>query len=354
MEPRAGDSVVVGMSGGVDSTYAAHSLVREGLTVAGLTLRFFSGMGQQQESLDELAVKRARHICERLDIEHIVIDAGELFRGRVVDYLVRSYGSGATPNPCVTCNRHIKFPLLAEAADRLGAGWIATGHYARVEIFGEKPVIAAASDRNKDQSYFLYRLTPEILERSIFPLGRVGKDEVRAALEDIDLPARERESQDICFMGEEGLEGFLEARLAPSPGDVLNTRGEKIGTHRGSCFYTVGQRKGLGVAAGTPLYVIRKDTDRNLVFLGEGEELLSRKAVCRDIVLTERLMEMPLRGKIRYRHGPARVENLIISKDEMTVIFTEPQRAVTPGQSLVLYRGDLVAGGGIITGDGKR
>jgi tRNA-specific 2-thiouridylase len=185
-------------------------------------------------------------------------------------------------------------------------------------------------------------------------LVRVGKDEVRAALEDIDLPARERESQDICFMGEEGLEGFLEARLAPSPGDVLNTRGEKLGTHRGSCFYTVGQRKGLGVAAGTPLYVIRKDTDRNLVFLGEGEELLSRQAVCRDIVLTERLMEMPLRGKIRYRHGPARVENLIISKDEMTVIFTEPQRAVTPGQSLVLYRGDLVAGGGIITGDGKR
>ncbi|MFO7914936.1 MAG: tRNA 2-thiouridine(34) synthase MnmA [Candidatus Krumholzibacteriales bacterium] len=348
MEVNPGERAAVGMSGGVDSTFAAYALIREGFSVTGITLRFFSGMGDTQARREDRIVERARRICGSLGIEHQAVDAGALFDKNVVDYLVSSYGFGETPNPCVMCNQYVKFPLIARAADRTGARWIATGHYASTGRFRGIPVVAAAADRNKDQSYFLYRVSPELLERCIFPLGEGNKKEVIKAVRDMELPAGSDESQDICFLTEEGLFPFLSAILTSSSGDVLDLKGNKIGTHRGCCFYTVGQRKGFGISAPAPLYVVEIDPARNVVILGQREDLFSRLAVCRNTVIRGNLEGVELSAKIRYRHPPAPVESIDFDEGRMTVRFREPQRAITPGQSLVLYHRGMVVGGGII------
>lgn len=354
MEVNPGERIAVGMSGGVDSTFAAYSLISEGFLVTGITLRFFSRLGETQARKDDLIVERARRVCGKLGIDHQVVDAGPLFDENVVDYTAASYGSGSTPNPCIMCNQYVKFPLIAHAADRTGARWIATGHYASIGSFRGSPVVSAAADRNKDQSYFLYRVDPRLLERSIFPLGQGIKENVRDAVRDLELPAAGNESQDICFLTEDGLSPFLSARLAPSRGDVLDMKGNKIGTHRGSCFYTVGQRKGFGISAPTPLYVVEIDPERNAVVLGEREDLFSRRAECRDVVIRGELEGLELKAKIRYRHPPAQVESVKLKGGRMAVTFREPQRAITPGQSLVLYHRGMVVGGGIIGKETER
>jgi len=354
MDTQRGNKVVAGVSGGIDSAFAAHYLVSKGFSVTGVTLRFFSGMGKSLERKDDRTAERAGLVCKNIGIEHVIMDAGRLFTEHVVDYLVNGYDSGETPNPCIMCNQYIKFPLLKEAAERVGSKWIATGHYARIRRLDGKPVIAAAADRSKDQSYFLYRVSGEQLEKTIFPLGEIVKDEIKAEVEKRKIPAAERESQDICFTGREGLEPFLEEKLGITAGDVLDVNGNKMGKHRGTSFYTVGQRKGLGISARNPLYVVEIDAGKNVIVLGESKHLAAGTAECRDIRITDGIMDLPLKAKIRYRHAAVPVEDVRVEGERMTVRFREVQRAVTPGQSLVLYHQDMVVGGGIITGAGRR
>jgi tRNA-specific 2-thiouridylase len=349
MGTKKENSCVVGMSGGVDSTAAAYSMLMGGYAVTGVTLRFFSHLGLEAGKRDEAAVEKARKACKELGIRHVVIDAGREFRSRVVEYFIDSYRKGMTPNPCVLCNERIKFPFLAKAADSAGADAIVTGHYSRIIRSGGLDYLASAEYRGKDQSYFLYRVPPRYLSRAVFPNGTNTKDEVRSVVAGI-VPGSDvaGESQDVCFLPDNDLERFLSERIDPVRGGVYDTKGKMLGEHRGACFYTIGQRKGLGISSHAPLYVREIDTGRDRIVLAEDREMYSAKAVCRSLRLRRRKPKPPLRAKIRFRHEPAELSEIRSGSGVMEVTFASPQRAVTPGQSLVLYDGDLVVGGGVI------
>ncbi|HEY4485081.1 MAG TPA: tRNA 2-thiouridine(34) synthase MnmA, partial [Nitrospiria bacterium] len=290
-----------------------------------------------------------------LGIEHHVMDVQADFRRDVIDDFIGGYLKGETPNPCVRCNERIKFGRLLEIARGLGADALATGHYVRMG--GDescRPFLRRARDVRKDQSYFLYRLAPEILPRLIFPLGDLEKSEVRRRVEALDLPAEDlRESQEICFVTQGDYREFLsiEAPAAARPGKFLTARGEVVGEHRGVAFYTVGQRRGLGLSSADRLYVLEIRPEDETVIVGEESELYSTDLVVKDLNLFARTtLEGPTEAevKIRYRSEavPARLEPL--GTEALHVTLTIPQRAVTPGQSAVFYRGDELIGGGII------
>ncbi|MCD6379568.1 tRNA 2-thiouridine(34) synthase MnmA [bacterium] len=340
--------VVLGMSGGVDSTIAALCLLQEGFSVTGVTFCFFDDLDPGLNEKDNAVVSRAARICSELDIPHMVINVGRDFKNRVVRAFINSYRTGETPNPCILCNEHIKFPFLAGVADSIGAEWISTGHYARVVKYGSRIFLAAARDTGKDQSYFLYRVPVKYLRRTIFPLGEKSKNEVREIARENGLTGYVgKESQDVCFIPDNNLNGFLDKFIDPRPGDVVDSRGDTIGKHRGICFYTVGQRKGLGISASTPLYVKETDPLLDRITLVKEEELYSRKAVCGSLKLRIRKFDIPLKAKIRFRHRATAVEAVQIEAGKLTVTFSKAQRAVTPGQSLVLYKDGLVVGGGV-------
>jgi len=280
----------------------------------------------------------------------MVINVQNDFKSRVIEDFINSYRTGNTPNPCVVCNEYIKFPFLAEAANSIGAEWISTGHYARAVKYGSRIFLAAAKDKGKDQSYFLYRVPVKYLRRTIFPLGENSKDEVRRIAGENGLTEHiSEESQDVCFIPGNNLNGFLESVIDPRPGDVVDLHGKKLGKHKGICFYTVGQRKGLGISAPFPLYV--KDTDPLLdrITLVEEEKLYSRKVVCESLKLRKRKFDIPLKAKIRFRHRAAPVEAVQVKDGRLIVTFLSAQRAVTPGQSLVLYKDGLVVGRGVVS-----
>lgn len=343
--------VVLGMSGGVDSTIAALYLLREGFSVTGVTFRFYGGLAPGLNDKDSEIVSRAEGICSKLDIPHMVINAGRDFKTRVVGNFINSYRTGITPNPCIVCNEYIKFPFLARAADSIGAEWISTGHYARLIKYDSRIFLAAARDAGKDQSYFLYRVPIKYLRRTIFPLGEKSKNEIRETASENGLTGYVgKESQDVCFIPGNNLDGFLEKDICPRPGDVVDSRGDRLGRHRGICFYTVGQRKGLGISAPAPLYV--KDIDPRLdrITLVEEGELYSRKVLCISLRLRKRNFDIPLQAKIRFRHKAAAVEAVQVENGKLAVTFIKAQRAVTPGQSLVLYKDGIVLGGGLFSG----
>lgn len=354
--------VVVGMSGGVDSSVAAALLVQQGYEVVGVTLNVWPEQSDLSapERVDACcalgAVEDARRVASRLGIPYYVLNFREVFEEQVIRNFVSEYRNGRTPNPCVRCNQFIKFDALLAKALAVGADYVATGHYARLV---EDPAtgrvrLLKAADRTKDQSYVLYVMTQERLRRALFPLGDLTKAETRQLAQELRLPvARKPESQEICFVPYRRYGEFLE-RYAPEvvrPGPIVDTGGRVLGAHRGIAFHTVGQRRGLGLATGEPLYVTTLVPETNTVVVGCAEELL--RAECRATELSWIAFDEPparlrARAKIRYRADEVGCTVYPDGDGLARVTFDAPQRAVTPGQSIVFYDGEEVLGGGLI------
>ena len=345
-------SVLVAMSGGVDSAVAAH-LAAKNAAAAGVTMRL-AVSGATNTAQIEKDIADARKACEALGMQHFVADLSDAFARCVVAPFIEAYERGETPNPCVDCNKAIKFGALLDFAKNAGFDLLATGHYARVEASGGRFLLRRAADSTKDQTYMLYSLSQDVLSRVRFPLGDLKKTEVREIAASLGLAAAARgDSQDICFLPEGDYAAFIEknSKNTPKKGEFRWCDGTVLGTHEGIIRYTVGQRKGLGIAMGRPVFVLSKSAADNAVVLGDEKDLFTRRVRVRDInfIPFDTLSgSMHLTAKARYRQSaePARVEQ--IGADEILVEFEKPQRAISPGQSLVLYDGDYVVGGGKI------
>jgi len=336
--------VAVALSGGVDSSAAALLLKEAAYEVLGIHMRLWDSPRSDYQA------HRAENICRILDIPYHQIDLQKEFESRVVDYFCREYQQGRTPNPCVACNQHIKFGLLLDKALSLGADYLATGHYARVEHSRDGHRLLKAADTGRDQSYFLYTLTQEKLGHVLFPLGEHGKDEVKQMAKQAGLPTASKSSQDLCFISQKNYGTFLSQRFSTLPGDIVDTQGKKLGQHRGIAFYTIGQRHGLGLASGKPLYVIRIEPESNRIVLGHEKELYSRKLTARTLHwISGKAPREPITvtAKIRYKSKEAEA-TLFFRNASVDVHFARPQKAVTPGQAVVFYNADEVLGGGII------
>ena len=340
--------VAVALSGGVDSAVAALLLEEASCEVIGIHMRLWDS-----SSFDDQA-HRAESICRGLDIPYDEVDLHRDFESFVVDYFCREYRQGRTPNPCVACNQHIKFGLLLDEALCLGADYLATGHYARVEHLPDGHRLLKAKDARRDQSYFLYTLTQEKLGRVLFPLGEHSIDEARRMAKQAGLPIAAKSSQDICFISERNYGAFLTQRFGTVPGDVVDAQGRKLGQHQGIAFCTIGQRHGLGLASGKPLYVTGIELESNRIVLGSEKEVYSQKLTARRlnwISGTAPPDHARVRAKIRYKSKEAGA-TLFCRNDSADVHFAQPQKAVAPGQAVVFYNVDEVLGGGIIDSAG--
>jgi len=336
--------VAVALSGGVDSAVAALLLKKASYEVTGLHMRLWDSL------LFDYQAQWAENICRIFGIPYQQIDLQEEFQSCVVDYFCQEYQQGRTPNPCVACNQHIKFGLLLDKALSLGADYLATGHYARAEHSPDGYRLLKAADTGRDQSYFLNTLTQEKLRHVLFPLGEHSRDEVEQIAEQAGLPAAARSSQDICFISQKNYGAFLSQRLSLPPGDIVDTRGKKLGQHRGIAFYTIGQRRGIGLASAHPLYVIRIEPENNRIVLGPEKELYSQRLTAHKLSwISGRAPQESITVKVRIRYKSKDAEAIISSGDDSAdVHFAQPQKAVTPGQAIVFYNVDEVLGGGII------
>ena len=338
--------ILVGMSGGVDSTAAALLLQQQGHTVGGLTLHLNDGPSTDRDD--------ARRVAAQLGIEHTVLDLRDDFRRLVKQPFGTAYQQGLTPNPCIECNRHIKFGKMLDWALEHGYDAVATGHYARITKDNGRYLLRRADDPKKDQSYVLYSLTQHQLSHAVFPLCEYDKPQLRTLLEEKGLiTAHKSDSQDICFVPDGDYMAFLarELDIHGRPGRYLDTDGRVIGTHRGVEAYTVGQRKGLGVAFGEPRFVVRKNAADNTVTLGKHDDLFSQMLLAHDAnwIAMERLTQ-PTVCTARTRYNQVATPAVVYPLDDtrFRVEFEQPQRAVTPGQAVVLYQDDVVLGGGRI------
>jgi tRNA-specific 2-thiouridylase len=346
------NKVVVGLSGGVDSSVAAAALYRQGYEVVGITLWLMKGKGQ---CCSEGMVDAAR-LCEELEIPYHVVDTRDVFEKNIVDYLVGGYEAGITPLPCSQCNKAVKFgPMLHYAREELGIDRIATGHYARI-IFNPDTAryeLHRAVDPSKDQTYFLYDLSQEILAHTVFPLGNQTKTETRQMAAEFGLHTAEKpESQDLCLIEAHGsMRSFLDKYLAPKPGNIVDPSGKVLGRHEGIHHYTIGQRRGIGIAADRPLYVIGIDAGRNQVIVGDRTEAQHSELTAHRINwVSIAAPTSPIRAavQIRYRSTPIPCTVIPLEGDRVRVVFDEPQFSVTPGQAAVWYDGDRLLGGGVI------
>ena len=348
--------VVVAMSGGVDSSVAAALLKEQGYDVVGMMLRLWSEPAKEESNRcctpDSMA--QARRVAAKLDIPFYVIDAKDVFRETVVEYFLEGYARGETPNPCLVCNRKIRWTFLLDHALALGAEYMATGHYVRIRKAEGRSQLLRAVDRSKDQSYVLHVLTQEKLKHALFPVGDYPKPEIRAIAEKHGLPtASRKDSQDLCFLAGEDYRNFLQRNAADmlKPGEIVTRDGRSLGAHNGLANYTIGQRKGLGVASPVPLYVITKDATRNTLIVGTQDELGSRELTARDVNwLSGEVPNEPFRAEVKIRYTAKEAEAWVkpIGENQAQVTFDAPQRDITAGQAAVFFQGDLMLGGGII------
>jgi len=342
--------VLVAMSGGVDSSVAAFLLAETGYAVTGVTMCLgIWEQGDRARCCGKDSIDDARAVCDRIRIAHHVIDFAEALKDKVIDKFVREYSRGRTPNPCIDCNRYLKFGRLLDMARATGFDYFATGHYARIERNGDGYRLMKAKDKEKDQTYFLYPIGKDDLSRILFPLADYNKGEIRTIAENARLPvATKAESQDICFVTGNGYGQFIrEMGGAAEPGPIVDLKGREVGRHEGIASYTVGQRRGLAIAAMEPLYVVSVDAENNRIVVGGKKDLKASGLYAGEFnCLVE---EMPVRGeaKIRYRKHAAEC-TISIAGDRIRVDFHDPQESITPGQAVVLYRGDEVLGGGVI------
>lgn len=359
-ETAENNKALIAMSGGVDSSVAAYLTKEQGYDCMGVTMKLFHNEDISVPeshtccSLDD--VEDARSVAFSLGIPHYVFNFSDRFKECVMDRFVRAYENGATPNPCIDCNRFLKFDKLFLRAKELGCGHIVTGHYARVEYDGTtgRYFLKKAVDPSKDQSYVLYSLNQEQLAHTLFPLGGLTKEKTRAiAAAQGFLNAKKHDSQDICFVPNGNYGDFIEDYLKKTfpEGDFTDKNGSVLGRHKGIIRYTVGQRKGLGLALPAPMYVTKIEPETNRVILGFHEDLMSHTLIANDLnLITVDHIDAPMRlkAKVRYRQPEQWATVTQTSDDRLQVVFDEPQRAITKGQALVLYDGDVVVGGGTI------
>jgi tRNA-uridine 2-sulfurtransferase len=352
--------VIVGMSGGVDSSATAALLIEQGYDVVGITLKLWPQdcvSRAEDKCCGPQAVMDARAVCHKLGIPYYLIDEAAEFQKHVIEYFAVEYKSGRTPNPCVMCNQNLKFGRLISRADQLGARYIATGHFARVEpaADGKRTLLRRGLDHRKDQSYFLFSLRQDQLARAMFPLGAKTKADTREVARHCQLKTADKEeSMEICFVPDNDYGKFLQqARLAEKHrGEIVDVHGHVLGHHDGIEFYTIGQRKGLGISSSKPLYVIELDAETNRVIVGDDSALDRDEFVadrCNWIPFEQPSQPMEATVKIRYNHPGTAATLLPLENGKVRVKLHAPQRAVTPGQAAVFYQDDLVLGGGWIT-----
>ncbi len=335
--------VMAAMSGGVDSTVMAALLLEEGYEVMGLTM----------DTGNPRVIKEAQAAAQALGISHYAVPLTERFTQEVIGNFIAEYRQGRTPNPCIFCNKRIKFGALWDFGLKLGFDYFATGHYAQIRRQNSRTLLYKAGFARKDQSYVLYALSQEVLGRLLLPLGTYDKDVVRAKAQQLGLAAAAKpDSQDICFIPDGDYRSFLKSwGVSAKPGAFVDKNGNVLGRHQGLPFYTVGQRKGLGIALGHPVYVVSLKADTNEVVLGTEEDLLSRRLVaenCNFIPFDRLVAPLEVMAKIRYKAQAAPALISPMEDGAVEVVFEKPEKAVTPGQSVVFYQGDLVVGGGII------
>ena len=345
--------VLLGMSGGVDSSVSALLLKQAGYEVYGVTMKLWEEGGCCNSSATMDAVK----VCKQLGIEHYTLNFEKLFCEKVVNNFIECYSNCLTPNPCIECNKYLKFGAMYDKAKELGIDYIATGHYAKTEyseLYG-RSVLKKSKNIKKDQSYVLYNMPKDMVDKVLFPLGDFDdKEKVRAiARENSLVTASKHDSEDICFIPDGNYKKFLEdnSSLNPKEGNIVTSHGEVLGKHKGLYYFTIGQRKGLGISYKEPLFVIGFNKDKNEVIVGTKDEIYKNEILVRDInLLLVDDIEKPMIVNVKTRYSAKEAEATIekIDKDTIKVVFTEPQPRVTPGQSAVFYIGDIVLGGGKI------
>lgn len=340
------ERIAVALSGGVDSAVAAALLIERGYDVFGVTML----LGDFTDDVE------AKQVARTLGILHFSIDLRMTFKSKIIDYFLKEYLCGRTPNPCIVCNRLIKFGELLEFALKKGATHLATGHYVRVEYDGPRGrfLVFKAADAAKDQSYMFWSLSQEQLSRLKMPLGLLKKVDIRSMAEERDLPVKKLESQETCFISKGDYRSFLLAKVREEilPGEIVDEKGEVLGKHKGLPFYTIGQRKGLGLAHPTPLYVLGLRPEENVVVVGEERSLYKTELIASGVNLIPfdslKGRKTRVRAKVRYKVKEAEAILIPLEIDRVKIEFSIPQRAIAPGQSVVFYQNDMLLGGGVI------
>ena len=350
--------VVIGMSGGVDSSVAAYLLKEQGYDVIGIMMKLSPDDPEYAENeggcCSLSAVLDARRVADKLDIPFYVMNFKAPFQNYVIDNFIDEYFNGRTPNPCIMCNKHIKFEELLRKAIAIGADYVATGHYATVEEIDGRYLLRKSEDDKKDQTYALYNLTQEQLKHVLMPCGKYSKPEIREIAEKIGFEVfRKKDSQEICFIPDNNHGKFLEKKSGRKvkPGNFVDKDGNVLGKHKGIVYYTIGQRKGLGIALGKPMFVTDIIPDKNQVVLGNEEDIFKNTLIAKDVNLIpfDKVEgEIEVTAKVRYSARPAKAKLTQVGENKIKLVFEENQRAITKGQSVVFYKGNYVVGGGII------
>lgn len=351
--------VMIGMSGGVDSSVAAYLLKKQGYEVIGVTMKLWQ---DDDNNLLELeggccslsAVEDARKVCDKLDIPFYVLNFSDVFKEKVINPFIDEYLNGRTPNPCILCNKHIKFEDFFSKARQIGCDYVATGHYAKIEFKGDRYLLKKSITDKKDQTYALYNLTQEQLKHTLLPIGEYEKERVREIAKEIGIEVHNKpDSQEICFVKDNDYAGYVKkhSKKRIEEGYFVDTKGNVLGKHKGIIHYTIGQRKGLGIAFGKPMFVVDIDPVKNMVVLGNNEDIFKKSLIAKDVnLISIDNIDKPLRvtAKHRYSARPSLATVYKIDNNNIKIEFDEPQRAITKGQSVVMYDGDTVVGGGII------